>query len=652
MKRFRFLLLATVLLWGGCASSRAQTATFHTPKTTGAKALSLFEKGKAFSRHKQYEKAIRAYEKAIKKDPVFIDALYRVGGLYYNQKEEAKAKSYFTKVLQLNPDFSPRIYYALAAMAAKEKHYQEAAQKLEKYLTYPKVKGRNRTNAQKKLANYRFAAKAIQHPLPFKPKNLGPAINTADPEYTPSFTADEQYLIFTRRVHRQEDFYISRKVNGQFQPATPMTNINTDENEGAQCISSDGRFLAMTICGRRQTSVGSCDIYFSRKENGHWTAIKNIGSRINSKNWDGQPSLSANGNALYFASERPGGKGDRDIWVSYKNQLGKWGIPQNLGDSINTTGADQAPFIHPDGKTLYFMSDGHPGMGGSDLFFSKKRPDGSWSKAKNLGYPINDTGNQGALVVSLDGRKAYFAGPQESAAEGDYFGGTIDIFEFEMPAEIRPDAVTYVKGHVVNTSKKELKNAAIELVDLNSGKPIYQSTSDEHGDFLAVLPKGDYALNISLEGYLFYSENYALTQPGSLTQPSELTVTLQPIQTPGTSHVQPVRVILKNVFFDSGSAHLQSSSNYELDKIYDLLHSSKDLVVQINGHTDNVGSERDNLLLSEQRAKAVYDYLVQKGIPTAQLRYKGFGESQPIDTNDTEAGRQHNRRTEMEIVER
>jgi len=581
-----------------------------------------------------------------------VDAMIKLGGVFYEKGDFASAKKHFTKVIEIAPDYQPRVYYTLAVIATKSKDYEQAVQLGEKYLSYPKIKGRRRVSGEKKLANWRFAKEAVKHPLPFKPKNLGPNINTFEPEYLPSFTADEQYLIFTRRVHNQEDFYISRKVNGQFLPAVPMEDINTDKNEGAQCISSDGRFLAMTICGRDQYSRGGCDIYFSEKKNGSWTPIKEMGNGINSKYWDAQPSLSANGQAIYFSSDRAGGHGGRDIWVSYRNEAGKWGAPHNLGDSINTTGADQAPFIHPDGKTLYFMSDGHPGMGGGDLFFSRRLSNGQWSKAKNLGYPINDEGIQGALVVSLDGRKGYFAGPEKSVAKGDFFGGAIDIFEFELPESIRPDLVTYVKGRVIESGPygKKLSGALVELVNLESGHSIYKSIVDADGIFLAVLPRGNYALNVSKDGYLFFSENYELNQPASFEKPFSLVAKLRKIVI-NTSQYTDVTlesaVILKNVFFDSGSANLKASSDFELNRVAKMLKNAPKLKMQINGYTDNVGSESANLLLSEQRAKAVYDYLIKQGVTSSQLSYKGFGESWPIDTNDTEEGRSNNRRTEI-----
>lgn len=649
LQSFRLAFFATILILSSCMTTKGQSsAKYTTRKTTNEKALALYKKGRNYAQQRKYDKAIATFQKALKKDEKLVDATIQIAGILYEQGHFHESTSYYLQAIKRAPNYKPRSYYALGIIAQKSKKYDLAIQRIEQYLAFPDIRPRYKQRAQKRLQNLQFIAEATQHPVPFTPKNLGPNINTKSPEYLPSFTADEQFFIFTRRVYNQEDFYISQKVNGEFQKATPMTAINTDKNEGAQCISSDGRFLAMTLCGRDRTQFGSCDIYFSRKENGAWTNIQNIGGQINSKYWDAQPSLSANGDALYFASERPGGLGKRDIWVSYKKENGQWGKPQNLGDAINTPGADQAPFIHPDGKTIYFMSDGHPGMGQGDLFMSKKQPDGTWSKAKNLGYPINTEGDQGAMVVSLDGTKAYYAGTKSSAPEEDFFGGAIDIFEFDMPLSIRPDPVTYVKGIVQDAdSGKKITDAIVELINLQNGKTIFHKKVDADGAFLTVLPKGQYAMNVHKDQYAFFSENYLLLETHSLDKPFALVAKLHKLNKK-KNNTTTTKIILKNVFFDSGSAILDPSSNFELNRVLAMLQKAPELTLQINGHTDNIGSTKDNLLLSEQRAKAVYDYLINHGAQAKQLRYKGFGESQPIDTNDTEAGRKNNRRTEME----
>ena len=635
-----------IILLSGCATIKAQNNAYSTKKTTSTKALGLYKKGELAARKNDYKKANGFFHKAIKKDPQFVDAFIQLGGIAYEQKEFAKAKQHFAKATQMAPDYKPRLYYTLGVIAFKEKNYPLAIKQIEHFLSFEKINKRRRKSATKKLANIKFIAQAIQNPLPFKPQNLGEAINSTNPEYLPSFTADEQFMIFTRRVNNQEDFFLSQKVAGVFQPASPIEEINTDKNEGAQCISADGRFMAMTLCGRERTAFGSCDIFASVKRKGKWLAMRNIGKEINSKYWDAQPSLTANGDALYFASDRPGGKGGRDLWVSYRTG-NKWGTPVNLA-SINTDGDDQAPFIHSDGKTLYFMSDGHPGMGEADLFMSRKQADGSWTKAVNLGYPINDEGQQGALVVSLDGRKGYFAGPKESAGEGPFFGA-IDIFEFELPLSLRPDPVTYVKAFVHDQANQPLE-AQIQVVDLANNKIYFTTLTDELGLFLSVLPSGkNYALHVTKPGYFFHSENFQLTDINDIHQPYELKIQLNKIQKSTADVPQKASpIILQNVFFDSGKSTLQPYSYYELDQLAKLLIDQSAIKIQINGHTDNVGRPADNMTLSQKRAEAVYDYLIGKGISASRLSYKGFGETQPIDSNETAEGRRNNRRTEFE----
>ncbi len=646
----RITFLLTAFLLTGCTVLTGQKK-FTTRKTTSAKALALYKSGTEALNRREYDKALTYLNRALRKDARFVDALIRIGQVHHQLEHWDQAEQAYRRALDLAPDYKPVLYLSLADIAMARRQYEQAIRLLQKYIHHPRAQAKRIEIARRKLANARFSADAIKHPQPFHPKNLGPHINTKWPEYLPSFTADEQFVIFTRRVNGQEDFYISRRDStGRFGPARPLTDINTPENEGAQCISSDGRHLAMTVCGRNRTLYGSCDLNITHKRHGKWQALRNIGAPVNSPYWDAQPCFSANGDALYFASDRPGGKGKRDIWVCYRKKDGHWSTPENLGDSINTPGNDQAPFIHPDGQTLYFMSDGHPGMGGSDLFMSRRRPDGQWGRPVNLGYPINDRGNQGALVVSLDGKTGYFAGPKASAQPGDYFGGAIDIFSFEMPPALRPRPVTYVKAVVLDgRTQRPVAGARVELTDLKSGHKAADLVTDEQGRFLCVLARGRYGMQVDKEQYLFFSRNYVLTDDNSLAKPYTLTVHLQPI--PADTDSRPAVTVLRNVFFDSGSATLKPESYFELAKLVELLKANPGLRIRINGHTDNVGSDADNLRLSEARAKAVYNYLVREGIAADRLAYKGFGESRPIAPNDTEEGRRLNRRTEVETIQ-
>ena len=362
---------------------------------------------------------------------------------------------------------------------------------------------------------------------------------------------------------------------------------------------------------------------------------------------------------LYFASNREGGKGLKDIWLTYRRASGKWAKPINLGAPINTPYDAGAPYYHPDGNSLYFMSSGHPGMGGFDLFLSRRNEEGAWGSIENLGYPINTKGNEGALFITLDGKTAYFArdGLQldQPTQPPSPPNTEPDIFTFELPEQVRATPVTYIKAIVKDGATKELLvDATIELIELSSGVVLSNSKSDEQGSFLTCLPLGnDYALNVNKTRYLFHSENFSLSEQSSLSDPYQLNIALYPIPETTTAVAaipeKATPIILKNVFFESGSAALKSISVTELTRLKELLEEHPTLNIQINGHTDTVGSDTDNLRLSEQRAKAVQDYLIQEGIATSRLSYKGYGESQPIDTNDTEMGRQNNRRTEFVV---
>jgi outer membrane protein OmpA-like peptidoglycan-associated protein len=453
----------------------------------------------------------------------------------------------------------------------------------------------------------------------------------------------------------QEDFYISRKKEGIWQTPLPLgPPINTPENEGAQSISADSKMMVYTVCNRRE-DYGSCDLYISENKNGKWSDPHNIGTPINSGAWESQPSVAANGDALFFASNRTGSVGGQDIWVSYKQENGEWGQPQNIGKEINTTADETSPFIHPDGQTLYFRSNGHAGMGSFDLFLSRKKEDGSWGLPENLGYPINTENEEGAMVLSLDGRWAFF---HSDRAGGK---GALDLYTFEMPIALRPKPVTYLKAIVYDADTKLPIVADAQVTDLATKKIYTQKTTDETGEFLVCLPIGkDYALKVAKKDYLFYSENFNLPEGYSIDKPFELKIYLKKIPPtilkPITSTTPPPPtaqqpIILKNVFFETGSADLKPISQVELNGLRDLLNLYPAMRIQINGHTDDIGTDSDNMLLSDRRATSVKNYLIQQGISAARLQAKGFGETRPIEPNTTDTGRAKNRRTEFMVLE-
>ncbi|NJN78478.1 MAG: OmpA family protein [Saprospiraceae bacterium] len=424
------------------------------------------------------------------------------------------------------------------------------------------------------------------------------------------------------------------------------------DNEGAETISADGRFLVYTVCNRRE-DFGGCDLYYSEMKNSQWSTPRNIGLPVNSRAWESQPSLSADGRTLYFVSSRDGGKGKKDLWVTYKMRNGQWMNPRNLGDVINTDGDESSPHIHADGQTLYFSSDGHVGMGESDMFMTTRQADGTWSQPKNLGYPINTKSAENSLVVSLDGTTGYFASDREDSK------GATDIYSFEMPQSIRPKPVTYLKAKVIDANTRLDLVANVELIQLSTGFVYTEAVTAENGEFLICLPSGDdYALNVSRKGYLFYSENYALKEATSFEAPFQANVALQPIGSETLPRIMEIQLqvqiqkrvkqlSLKMYFLVLALPICNRLQNQNWINLVVLLKENPTIKIQINGHTDNVGNPETNQKLSLNRATAVMNYLIENGIETDRLTAKGFGENQPIDTNETEIGRKNNRRTEF-----
>ncbi|MDY6801236.1 MAG: OmpA family protein [Bacteroidota bacterium] len=636
--------------------------------TNNKKAIQYYEEALSAFGQMDYFNAADLMQKAIKKDKKFIEAHIVLAEIYMDNGNVNKAIESYKNAIAIDPDFFPGIYFSLAQLEMIKQNFEMAEKHLEKYLTYKEIKPISRSQAERALESCRFAIEAINNPVPFNPIDLGDNINTEYDEYWPTLTADEQTLIFTRLIPKdlvdyslndqnieeepsanqnalppemrnvQEDFYISYKFDGNWAKAINAgKRINTAGNEGAQTITADGRTMFFTACNRAD-GKGRCDIYMSEKTGEEWSVPVNIGSPVNTVHWEAQPSISPDGKTLYFVSNRPGGIGQKDIWKSDLLPDGRWTQPQNLGKNINTPGEEQSPFIHPDNQTLYFSSDGLIGMGGFDLFKVSKKDDGSWSEAKNLGYPINTIYHEVGLIVNASGNRAFFASDRLSNRGRD-------IFAFDLYEEIRPNPVSYIKGIVFDADTEKKLEARFELINLEKNEIAMEAKSDKiSGEFLVCIPTdNDYALNVSKEGYLFYSDNFSLKGVFEITDPFIKDVALNAIK-PGE------KIILRNIFYATDSYELMDKSVAELDKLTKFLEDNPDLKIEISGHTDSVGTNEYNLTLSEKRAQSVVKYLINQGISIERLTYKGYGEEQPVDTNETDEGRANNRRTEIKIL--
>jgi outer membrane protein OmpA-like peptidoglycan-associated protein len=612
--------------------------------TKNKKAISAYYSGIQYFDYRKYFDAEEQFLYAISLDPAFIEARQMLGTMYEDAGNHAKAIEQYSKVQEINPVFFPNNYFLLGNLYLKEGRYDEALLNYNEFIALNTVSKSLRTQAEEQQQKAQFAVTLKNNPVSFRPENLGQQINTSDGEYSPTLTADEEILYFTKlrprdqyTVHSskfEEDFYVSRKENGQWTPAVPLGHpVNSYGNEGAACISPDGMFFIFTGCNRGD-GLGSCDLYISRKEGGKWSAPENMGTPLNSAQWDTQPSIAPDGKTLYFASNR---NGNTDIYMSIADENGNWQLPVNLGKPVNTSMVENSPFIHPDGKTLYFMSNGHPGMGGMDIFMSRKQTDGTWSEPVNIGYPINTHKDEGFFIVSASGNTAYYATDQL----GGY--GHYDIYSFDIPDEIKPEPVFYLKGTISDKTSGAPIRAEFELYDIESGTLIVNSFSDEKdGSFLVCIPsKGNYALSAKKTGYLFYSENFEFMLTSS--EPLQKNISLQPIS------VGEI-VIMRNIFFDFDKDQLKSESVIELQQLISLLNENPTMKIEIRGHTDNVGTSQYNKVLSEKRAKSVYEYLIQHGISGSRLSYKGFGDTQPMADNQTDKGRALNRRTEFMVV--
>jgi flagellar motor protein MotB len=602
--------------------------------TKSKKAIKFFESAFKNYQLRYFSTAKNDLEKALSYDKQFLDAYILLGEITNEEGQKEEAIQHYQKAISIDKDYNPLMYLRKADLEKETGNYEQAKADYETFLSYNKHLKEYGNYIEKKIEQCKFAIELKKHPVKFEPTNLGPEVNSQISEYWPSLTADDSMLIFTssdRKSMSQEDLYYSIRKNRKWLKAVKIgTPVNTTGSEGAQTISADGKTMVFTAC-LRSDGFGSCDLYISKKKGDKWSIPVNIGQPINSPYKESQPSLSADGKTLYFVSNKPGGKGKFDIWQSnFVN--GKWATPLNLGDSINTKEDELAPFIHYDDQTLYFSSEGHLGMGGSDIFISRKLANDGWSSAQNLGYPINTHFNEESLIVNADGSLGFFS----SNMDGGY--GQKDIYQFELPPEIEPNKVVFIKGLVYNSKNQNPLAAEIEITE-TVGHLERNTESDEiTGEFLSCLPpKKTYSFHVEKMGFMIFSESFALEDSSIFVK-----IPLQPIEI-------GITAVLKNIFFEYDSYELKKESFPELEKLKNFI-TDNNLSIEIQGHTDNQGTEAYNQKLSTNRAKAVYDYLIKSGIKKEKLSYKGYGFKIPKSTNSTEEGRAKNRRTEFKVL--
>lgn len=616
--------------------------------TESKRALKHYKKAEKNYRSAQFDEALNNLLKATDKDQYFIEAWLLLGDVFTEKEELLSAIDAYNKAISIDSSFFPGAYYLLGNIYSELGKYNKAVRSYRSYFRFSDQNSPLKQAAGKKLVHALNASKIFNQAVQFDSHPVGEKINTSGDEYINSISADQRTIIFTRRVPidstnpdrgYMEKLYISNLQDSVWQPPQELSGgFNLLGTLGGLTMSKDGRFLFLVSCNN-DYGYGSCDLFYSEKYGNEWGSPVNLGSTVNTKYWESTPTFSSDGKTLYFASNRPGGLGSSDIYKTIRKKDGSWSKPVNLGSPVNTPSQEIAPFIHADDKTLYYSSKGHPGMGKADLYFTRKISDRVWKKPINLGYPINTTDDEINIIIASNGKTAMMSAKK---GNGD---DNYDIYQFDLPDQVTAEAVTYIKGIVKDDESHLPLRAHFELIDLSTEEVRVESYSDSvDGSFLVVLPLDkNYALNVKKTGYLFYSENFTIDSTAGLLNPVIKDVYLKPVK-------KGEVIVMKNVFFETNKYKLKPESYPELNSLIHLLKENPSVKIEIGGHTDSVGSEDHNLVLSQNRANSVKQYLIYNGIQAGRLEVKGYGSALPVTENLTAEGRALNRRTEVRVL--
>lgn len=666
-------------------------------KITNKKAIKFYKKAVKSSDPRETYMLLK---RAIDLEPDYVDAYYELARKSMVRQSYNKAKGYLLKVVEICPSYNIYAHYFLGDIYFGSGDYDKALEFLKEFIKHPddiKADG-HYDRAERMIEDAGFFSRMYNNPVPFEPRSVEGICTPVD-EYLPTISADNEIAFFTRKYEKKiqgnqfpklvEEFTFSERVDGKFARGKPMPPpFNSGQNEGGATLTIDNNQMFFTICKPTTTGYYNCDIYSADyvintdaltiadsalvqgqiREFGakgrvpvvygseyKWDNIENLGSKVNSlSSWESQPSISSDGKTLYFASNRPGGYGGMDIYKTVVDSAGKWGNPINLGHLINTEYNEKSPFIHPDKQTLYFASDGLMGIGGEvnyDIFFTKIGENGQWQKPKNIGYPINTEADDLGLFVSTDGKTAYFA--SKKTTDKLIGKGGWDLYSFPLYEGARPEKVLFIKGELKDEMGEELIDATIELKNVRTKeitKVDVDSVSGKYAVVVTLEREDDFIMKVKKEDYAFTSRYISTKVPpqgedGSGTTPvKKIDIEMKPIEIGETYR-------LDHINFSTNSADvLTEESMTVLDDFIEFLNENPRIKVAIHGHTDNIGSGESNMILSRNRAKAVNDYLILSEIENSRLNYRGFGETKPIASNETQEGKGLNRRTEFVIT--
>ena len=632
----KYLILFLMICFAGNLSAQQNQLC---PGTENKKAQRHLEDAREARKRKKSFDEIRALlDKAILEDSSWAEPWKYLAELSsFHRKPEVQREAYI-RYLNLCPDSEPEFYYKLGLQYFESREYDAAIRSFESYLDFIKVKEENLADAKLRIQR----ARLMKNPVPFNPE-LVRDISTADPEYLAVISPDQELCFFTRRFDEEkrgsltaasvEKFMIAKK-NGEYfskgEPMPPPFNKSSSNNEGGASVSIDNKHLYFTV-----NRNGNFDIYYSDEIKGKWTEPKSIGEQVNDpKQWDSQPCISPDGRTLYFASFRDSVNKTSDLFVTRKKD-GNWGKPEPLA-ALNTPGNEKTPFLHPDNITLYFSTDGLPGMGGYDIYFSRLK-DGKWSAPENIGYPINTEADEIGFFVSTDGKHGYYS---SNSLKGS---GGYDIYSFDLPETAKPNKVLFIKGELKSDSVGAPFNVQIALKNTLTDESMEVDYDTITGRYASVVRfDQDYIMTVKKQGYAYNSAYFSQTD--SLLQ-SPRTINMEVRKNEIGKAYR-----LNNILYEKNSADLRHQDSIIIRDFTGYLKDNPRITVAIHGHTDSDGNDNDNLQLSEARARSVYNLIIQSGIDMKRVTYKGYGETTPVADNQTFEGRSLNRRTEFLIT--
>ena len=629
----------------------AQPAGLHTESKKAAKAYrkamdsakaSLAPGADRIALEAEFESELM---KALDLDPEFAEAERMLAALRFQQGAYEDARDRHAHVLERHGARWIRDHFGWSEAARHALDPEGMMDAMNAMQAVPGVlEGPDTTRIRRTLADAAFMREALAHPKDCDVKRLPPPVSTGEDEYFPGLWLAGDGLIFTRRVidarwqQGQEDLFVARKEEGGWSIPQPLYGLNTLDNEGAASLSGQGASLCFTMCREADrpgqgAHKGSCDLYAARKTaDGNWGRPVNL-EGLNTSGWESQPCLSPDGRTIHFTRGRgrPGNR-QHDLFVAELDESGRWGQAVRLPETINTSGQEMRPYLHPDGRHLYFASDGHPGMGGLDLFVCTLQEDGTWGEPLNLGWPLNTPDDESGLVVSSDGRTGYLSREVE---------GQLDLHVFQLPEEGAADPTGSMEGQLLSTDGTAIPLGRVTLIDAMTGAAFASGQCDPTGAYHVPVPLDrTFVVQAEAPGHLLRSERI---EGGTLEGRTRRDIELQPLDA-------EAEVVLRNVFFESGSAQLKPSSHPELRQVAGWLVRNPGVLLEVGGHTDDVGSASNNRVLSLARAQSVVSFLTASGADAVQLEAVGYGQDRPAVQGQTEEARRQNRRTSLRVV--